>query len=280
MTDVLELDSDRELLERLPALHPDAHATLIVNRGRVPNADAFATAFRAARGMVSDFDGTAHAGNQWGDLRRHMTAAHRADDEADLKGYFVPGRTRTPREDIAFLCRSARRLVDSGLRREMIKTCARQAAPRHGAEELYASFGDEVAFVTYGVWEFVTDWADHHGIKAEAFGLRFDWSTFPLQRNATGFQLGTAVTEHNKGACREIFCAARNLDPNEVVVLGDAPTDLQMMSPDNLGVLLIPKIDPDQGRMAFRLAGLHEMWPRVAAVLVSDSLAPLAELRS
>ena len=90
------------------------------------------------------------------------------------------------------------------------------------------------------------------------------------------------MTNGNKCYLRDLFCARRQINPSNLLVLGDAPTDVLMMDPQNVGVLIIPKVDPDPGRMRYRLAGLKALWPRVSAVILtgqSGSLDPLIELR-
>ena len=275
----IELGSFDTLLEQLPDLHPHEHPAIVVNTAN-RSAPCFFDALRSARGLVADFDGTLHPGNQWAHLRACMTPEHRADDEADLARYFDPKRIRTTDDDLAFIFASARRLRESGLLKFTLATGTRDLPPRPGARALIVSFEGRTAVVSYGVWDWISRWTREHGVPVgDIFALRLEWNPLPLASDCIGMIPGTVITEGNKGYARDVFRAHHKLGHEQVLVIGDAPTDLQMMDPTNVGVLILPKLDPDPGRMKFRLAGLRELWPRVSAILIADTLEPLVELR-
>ncbi len=290
---LLEFRESAELVEALADLHPHEEPALIANVSN-RNAEQLLDDLRAADVLVSDFDGTVHPGNQWGDMRQCMLPAHRDADTEEAARYFAGDRTDFG--DLCFIYDSANRLIDSKLTWDVLGEHAKACEPRPGAVDLIRSFAPErVAFVSYGIREYIQCWMREHlairifqrGKKPSVFALQLEWrQEFQgfvrgiKYHECIGYLAETVVTEANKGFAGESFRALHRAPPERVLVLGDAPTDAKMMDPTNVGILIIPKVDPQPGRMASRLRALHDLWPRVSAVLVSDSLQPLADLRS
>jgi len=259
---------------------------IIVNAAHC-SVEEFRSAMRAARGLIGDFDGTFHIGNQWADVREMISPVFLAEAERELRAYLEGDTVRTDRDDIRFLLNSVGRLVGSGIHTEDFLTAARGRNPREGTAELINSFGDPLKFgdhvcvVSFGLYDYIDFWfhtlAGSRRSLVTVMALRLKWAGDGL---LDGCDVGTVVTDGNKGYMADVFRAQHKLEPDETVVVGDAPTDFQMMHPDNIGVLVVPHFDPEKDREKYRNNGLPKLWPRVSAVLVSDSLMPLARLRS
>lgn len=266
---------------------------LIVN-GLRGDADWFARSVRSAEAGVFDFDGTLHAGSQWSDVRTLLTPGHAAVDREEADLYFSRANGEpSPEEITRFLFNSVRRMAESKVAQRELIHLAECSPPRPGAVELLQSFDSEamqtfdprLAIVSFGLYDYIVAWCNAQGLVTPLIAstkLAFTpWTAgpegWPVVRGANPL---TFVGTHTKGYAAHAIVESFGVPMNRVLVVGDSPTDLHMMSEGNLAVLLLPHRDADPARLAFRLRGLSELWPRVAAVLVSDSLEPLASLRS
>ena len=248
-----------------------SESLLIVNEAYGTSQDV-RQAIARAKGLVTDFDGTLHPGNQWLHFRQVLLPELADQNQSRLEQYLARGE-KTDANDIAFIFSSCHSLKHSGLMREALKRCAQNAPPREGA--LMRSFDGRVQVVSFGIHDYIVEWLSHHDVRAQVAALRFLWEG----SNLAGFDPHTVVTDGNKGFMVQLFNAMHDLSQEEVIVLGDAPTDIQMMQPENISMLLIPSKDPQDGRQAFRMSALGDLWPRVRAILASDSLQPLVEMR-
>ncbi len=248
--------------------------------------DKFCADVAEADALVADYDASLHPGNHWNSMRALMTPDLRAADEADLAAYLDGGADRTDHDDIGFIFRSVERLEESVLTTDKLARAAAGYEPREGTVPFLMSFERQgeclsnVCVMSFGIRDFIHLWLERvmpylrHGMSVMA--LRLKWTGSCL----VGYEPHTVVSDGNKGFLADAFCASRGLAPGRTIILGDAPTDLEMLRPENIGILLVPKVDDEPARRAFRMRGLERLWPRVSAVLVSDSLTPLAELRS
>lgn len=268
-----EVSGHAELMELLPGLDPHDQ-TLIINAER-GDFDRFAVQVREARGLVTDFDGTVNNGNQWLAMRECMRS-DLAEEDAARAQWYMKTDSRTDREDIDFIFGSVHRLVESGLKSRTLVQYAHATDPRPCAVDLMKSFHGKAVVVSFGLADFIRAWLDRFGIGADIAALDLRW----VGEHLIGFHARTVVTDGNKGFMYDAFLAEHELRPDQVLAIGDAPTDIRMMRPEGLGVLVIPKVDPQPGRMESRMRGLADIWPCVSAVLVSNSLEPLAALRS
>ncbi len=281
------IDSYDQLIGVIASIHQDQECGLLIN-GQHNSYELFLTRFVGAIGVCADFDGTLHPGNQWAAMRTLMTPERIEAEKVDLAAYL----SRDDHDDLAdtaFILRSIGRL-QGAYRRDLLHL-AEGLIPREGVEELLMSFDSRnVAIVSFGVQDLINFWVKRHLRRedwesAAVFALRLKWfeqGEGHWHGRVAGCDPATVVSNGNKGYVRDVFCATRKFVPWELLVLGDAPTDVLMMHPDNVGVLIVPKVDPDPGRMAYRMRGLEKLWPRVSAVFVTDqtgSLKPLARLR-
>lgn len=274
-----------ELCSLLPGvLEEEGCHTLVYNANRWRSDRHVAGAVRATFGLVADNDGTVVAGSQWMDLRALMHDGHREDDEADAAAYFRG--ERSDEGDAAFLLRSVDRLVASGLTRGQVRGKARNQAPRRGTRELFASYGGgrSAAIVSYGLEGYIAEWASVHSVPVvEIFAAKLRWSGHEDADTLAGCDRATVVTEANKGKAREAFSHRLHLDGHEVMVVEDTPRMLaRMKHPHNVGVLVVPRRDPQSHRIPDRLRQLADpaLFHAIDLVLVSDSLEPLVSLRS
>jgi phosphoserine phosphatase len=278
----LSVGSAEELLDLLPRLRPEDHTVVVNNTHPLVGGggtDQFGRLVREARGLVADFDGTLHAGNQWAQVRELLTPEDRRADEADAACYFADPAAGNEIH-AAFILETVARLSRSRQGLHRVEELSGKLSPRPGVMVLFRSFSfNRSAIVSFGLYNVIRNWVWRYGLNAEAvsttiFALQLEWDGTRCSPN-----LGTIVSDGNKGYCRQVFCGARQLASERTLVIGDSPTDIFMMGPDVPGVFLIPRIDPQPGRMAHRMARVAEMWDRVACVLVSDSLEPLVEMR-
>lgn len=284
--DLLPVRSYELFMAAVISRPPDDMPTVLVN-GQHNSVDQFFTRIGQTIALDADFDGTKHPGNQWGAVRRLMTPQNVAGEQADLEAYLAR-QAHDNIEDVAFILRSVERM--RGISAQELHDLMPSLPPRPGAMELINGFNPaNVAITSYGTHDFIREWLRCHrrkGLKdlslVTIFALQLAWKRSPRGYVIDGCRPETVVTNGNKGYLRDLFCARRQINPSQLLVLGDAPTDVLMMAPQNVGVLIIPKVDPDPGRMKYRLEGLQALWPRVSAVLLtgqSGSLDPLVELR-
>jgi len=253
--------------------------TLLVNQSH-GHLDDFRRGVAEAEGFLTDVDGSVFAGNEWKLARDVMTAPLREADLADLQAY-ASGGERTDVDDIGFIFRSIARLQESHFSRGALRALAKQPA-REGAEGLIRSFGegggDMVCAVSYGMYDWIDGWFDHmlgQDHKVAIMALRLRWSG----RWLIGFDPATVVTDGNKGYMANVWRATCGLRAGRTMALVDSPTDLKMLHPEYVSVLIVPPNDPEAWRQKHRNDGFGLLWPRVSAVLVSDSLQSLVEMR-
>jgi phosphoserine phosphatase len=253
----------------------------------------FAESVRDAEAGLFDFDGTLHAGNQWKDIAKLMTEEDKVADRAEAAWYFArKDGEPTAEEIVRFGFNSIRRMASSGILRQDFKDASAASPPRPGAVGLLRSFPSDdrdspCAIVSFGMSTYILDWCAAHRVGeapiVASTSVRFSntrWIGGVIQHpKVIGANPLTFVGTHNKGHVAHAIVESFGVPMRRVLVVGDAPTDMHMMSAGNLAVLIVPHGDNDPDRVAFRLKGLAEMWPKVAAVLVSDSLAALAEMR-
>lgn len=277
--------SAEELAALLPGvLEEEGCHTLLYNGDRWRSDRQVAAAVRATFGLVADNDGTVIRGSQWTDLRRRIHDRFRPDDESDTDAYF--GGRRSDAGDIALLVRLVERLAASGLTRAHVREDAVRQIPRTGTRALFESYdhGNATAIVSYGTEAYIAEWSAAHGVPVrEIHAARLTWDARDDVHVLIGCERDTIVVAANKGKAREAFSHRLHLDGHEVLVLEDTPHMLaRMRHPNNVGVLLVPRHDPQPLRVADRLRELADprLFGAIDLVLVSDSLEPLVSLRS
>lgn len=91
-----------------------------------------------------------------------------------------------------------------------------------------------------------------------------------------GFHPNVVVSATKKTALLR-FMRLAEVQEHELLVMGDSINDFDMMLEKSLNILLIPPAEIDERLIAFRRGYLKHMWPRLSAILVSNSLFPLVE---
>lgn len=274
---VKEIKSFGAFMDVLPGLRPE-EPVVVVNQTH-NDYEGFRTGVAGAEAAILDFDGTVHAHNQWMKMRAIMRADLAEEDAEDARVAYFENPNRTQEETAQFLLRSVSRLVRSGVTRVQMHEEMRGLVPRRGTVELMRSF-EHVCFVSFGLRPNIASWLEHYmgmTVHVEALDLVFDTEApFSLR----GFIHNTIVVDHNKGDCSRSFQTTRGLDPSRVIVIGDAPTDLHMLESRNIGILVVPHVDAQEDRRRDRMSRLEDLWPNVSAVIVSDCLTPLADMRA
>lgn len=279
----LGVGSAEELVRLLPGvIEEEGHHTFLYNRARWRDDRQVASAVRGTFGLVADNDGTVIRGSQWVDLRRRLLDAFRPHDEADTDAYFRGDRSDAG--DVALLLRLVERLAASGVTRAHLREDAARQEPRAGTRALFDTYGrDATAIVSYGVEAYIAEWSAAHGIPVrEIHAARLTWRPRDDDHVVAGCERDTVVIASNKGRAREAFSHRLHLDGHEVMVLEDTPHMLAgMKHPNNVGVLVVPRRDPQPFRVAARMRELAnpELFGAIDLMLVSDSLEPLVSLR-
>lgn len=260
-------------------------SALIANRARGDFA-WFEGELRGTEALIADYDGTLIAGSQWKAVASLFPPDVEREDREEAAGYFARERGEPSVQDvIRFTAHSVRRMRVIGLHHAQIVRVAEQMVPRYGAVDLVRSYApDRAAIVSFGIHPFIQAWCVFHGIApmVAATHLRFNaaHAMLPVPGTVRGIDPLTMVTTHNKGYVAIAIGESFDVPGERTLVVGDSPSDMHMMGEDNLSVLVVPHADAEPERVRFRLRGIPEMWPRVAAVLVSDSLEPLVAMRN
>ena len=277
----MAVDSAKELVGLLAGLKEEENDdTLLLgprwDQGR------FARKARSARALVSDNDGTVIAGSQWLDMRTCMTETHQAADAEDAASYFRGDRT--DEGDVRFIFASVNRLRQSGVTECQLRRLAAEQKPRGGVQKLFRSFArGNTALVSFGLRSYPSAWADHHDVPVgEVHALNLTWREEDGMRVLDGCDASTVVTEATKGRARARFCAARNVEEQDVIVLEDTPRMLvRMRHADNLAILIIPRHGPQPMRTEERLRQLGEdgHFEGIDGFLVADDWHLLVAMR-
>ena len=260
-------------LMKIVMMEPERQV-LVVNRDHT-TAEVFERDLRAAKGGVFDFDGTVHAASQWIAMRECMTPECREQDAEGARLYFSQ-ENRKDHDDIDLIFGSIRRLIKSELKLDQMLDHVRLDVPRAGAPELVRSFRGRSMIVSFGIQDYIEAWLSFFDIPASVAALKLRWRNELLR----GFDARSVVIDGNKGIMYDAFLAEHQLNSQEVLVMGDALTDIQMMRRESIGVLVVPKFDPQSERQVHRMEHLESLWDRVSAVLLCDSLEPIVTLRS
>ncbi len=256
----------------------DVASYLVLNRAH-GGPEAFARRVRDAEVLLADFDGTLHPGSQWADLKAYMPPELAAEDRAQAEAFFRRERP-TLRDELALLFDAVRRMRAAGMTQQTIRKAAYSASiPRRGTRELFSSFVRNPLIVSFGIKPYIAEWCRANGLSCDVAALSFQFFGPPGKEEIADVDWHTAVVGSNKGFVADAYCTHLRVDPSRALALGDSPVDLSMMRPGNIGVLVVPRKDEDRVRDRYRRDGLARMWPSISAVLVSDSLEPLVELR-
>lgn len=273
---IVEIQSSCQFFERFRSLENQA-SVLFVNSARGLIAD-FTNRLRRVSGCVADFDGTLIPNIHWKILREAMSPEDQAAEEVQTGRYF--SSPDASEEQIrGFVLEGAGRLVRARLSLAALAAGVQRAPPRSGVVELLHSFGSigRVAVISLGVKQFIERWCINSGlVGVEVFALDLKWQSDVC----VGCWLESVVTDHNKGRWLRCFCDKNQLRPTDLLVLGDGWTDRELFSCGGLNVFVLPKTEPFTMLADSRLRAVRELWSdHLDAVLVSDSLEPLAAIR-
>lgn len=276
--EIIEIQSADDLFDHLD-VRRDARPYLAVNAA-LGGRDAFVERLRAADTLVTGFGGVLHPGNPWTNIVARMPHDLADANRAQARALFDTPNPSTAQE-FALLFADVDRMVRSSFTQKTVREIARRAhPPRVGAVTFVKSFAKERrCIVSFGVWDYIMAWGGSQFPWCDVAALRLDFA--PLDRyRLVGCHWQTAVVGSNKGLAADAFCARIGADPARVLAIGDSPTDLAMIHPGNVGILMLPHTDDDALRRQFRRDGIVRMWPRCSAVLVADTFDGLNALRA
>lgn len=276
-------ESMEELSDMIPRLAADTERdTALFNATRWRSEGRLAHAVQMTKAFVGDYDGTAIAGSHWAHLRARLREPHRSEDEADVAAYFRGARTDA--SDQEFLGRCAQRLVASRLARSVLDVDAARQLPRRGTQALFRSYAKHLtAIVSFGVRPYIERWSVLHDVGVgRIFALALTWDPHGDDEIASGWDPSTGIVEATKARALDLFSQVNGLDGHEVLVAEDTPRMLaRMKHPNNVGVLIVPRADPQEARAEERRRQLldPELFGAFDLVLVSDTLEPLVAMR-
>ncbi len=237
--------------------------------------------FRRNLGQVQvalyDADGTLYPGSMHNSLRELMSGDMQEAGKKLASLYF--NSTTTPLSRMQFLHGGFDRLRQSAISRNDFRNVATRLERREGLYELMKSFGRKNYIASYGYGDLIEDWAKVNELEqliSHIYALRFRWDE---NGQLIGRVLGTSTTEDNKGMVAIELISHLGIKPQQLLVLGDSPvTDLGMLK-EGMGVLIVSHAEKDVMRRTQLLRELASAWSHIDAILVSDSLMSLVEMR-
>ncbi|MFH1766951.1 MAG: HAD family hydrolase [Patescibacteria group bacterium] len=277
--EIVECDSFEALMELLPRLDASV-PTLIVNTKR-NSAGVLAMAVSRAKGVVADFDGTLHPGNEWQLVRGLLIPDLARAVEQDLQDtYYGATSIRSRETNEAFIFRTVDRMVESGVTLASLTDIGESLTPRSWVPEFLKSFNPyNVLIVSFGLDPVIVSWCRwYYSERASIAALLLRYSLTTPARVVGAIEDSVVVDETKPDRVR-IFRERRGFKPEETLVIGDSWTDLYMMEEGSTNILQLPSIDPQPGRMEERLASLRPGWARLNAIQLGNSFLPLAQVR-
>ncbi|MBI4438083.1 haloacid dehalogenase-like hydrolase [Candidatus Uhrbacteria bacterium] len=260
-----------DIVSRLPLLELEARAGLV-------------------KAGLFDFDGTLHAGNTWASVCSRLPDPQR-NQEAEIRKWYWSqvhnGRPQTSLEDPdwfhshmpfenqavvdgAWVASDVHAFVQAGFMREDFTRVALELGEREGAVPLLRLMGER-AIITFGLEPVALDWLKAHKVRAAVAGTRL---LFDERGRLTGHH-PNVVASSTKASAAKRFRELTGFEERELLVLGDAVTDVHMMTEGTFNVLLVPRRELDRKLQDYRENNLESMWDRLSAIVVSDSLVPL-----
>lgn len=242
--------------------------------------EQFQEDLRAAEGVIADFDGTLTSGNQWGPLMNLLDPKDAARNYADFQKCLRPGATFL--DEARQLLRSVQDLSEARMTRCHVDEIASEIVLRDSAIDLLRTFHrSRREVISWGIADVIERClCVRHDTRLHVNALRLRWAVSRfLAEDGVQFERGTLVTNKNKGVVREEATRAMGLDPGEVLVLADGPTDIEMISSDYLTVTIFPS-DDDRKRQAWREKGLYTLFDRSRAMVFGNSWKYLVDLRT
>ncbi|MBU4314805.1 haloacid dehalogenase-like hydrolase [Patescibacteria group bacterium] len=289
------------LMERIGS--SDAGTDMLIANNGIMSWRDLVVKVRQAQALGIDFDKTITRGDGMFDaIRRElMTPDCARRDEECARAYFG-GAHQSHFGCCDFLFGSIDRMIESRVDERRFESALCAIAPRDGAIEFMRTFNSSGAFtcavITFGLADWVERWfAFRHFMplsspteqeynpiaRQRIYGLRLHWDADGQLR---GYDPTTAITDFNKGLAFQAHCASCGVELCNALALGDSPiTDIGMLreatQSGGAGILLIPKTECAKLHANSRTGeALRSAFPSIAGFLVSDSLMPLADIRT
>jgi phosphoserine phosphatase len=160
----------------------------------------------------------------------------------------------------------------SGITEEQLDDVAKTLSPREGALELLRLM-DKRVVISFGIEQFIKSWLRHVDVSAAVAATRIIFDDAGLVNRCHINVVGAGSKKFVVKRFRDLS----HVREDHLLVVGDTVLDASMMSPSSFNVLIIPPNEIENQNSDFR-NNLPKMWDRLTAILVCDSLAPLAEL--
>ncbi len=242
-----------------------------------------------------DFDGTLITKAQWDEVAKLMPEDLRRRDREFIEWY-LEHRTDQDLPDTTLddpdwfhshLLDSNRTAAEGGSVAQFAHFCERsgitlgnlietgmELPPRDGAIELLKLFVLYV-IISYGIEHVIQGFAKAHGLDPHIVASRFKFREPDML--VMGHEYNVVVSS-TKPLAANRFRTLTGIADEEMLVVGDSVVDVEMMHPGGLNILVMPCKEANKKLTAFRNGNLAGMWPKLTAILYSDSLMPLVEL--
>jgi phosphoserine phosphatase len=273
--ELIDIDAGEQIISRIPVPQLMEHA------GQV-KAGAF------------DYDGTLTPTSQWKQVSARIPEELRAVDAANRDLYWSTPQDQDNGMDVsnpdwllghidprnrdiaegAWIAETIRLYSEGGITRENLREIAAGIPPRDGAVELLRLFDPRVV-ISFGMEQIIQDWLMFMDLTGTPVGA--SRLTFGADNVVHGCHINL-VASKTKAVAADRFRKLTGIQEHDLLVLGDSIVDAEMMQPGGLNLLIIPPDEADKKLEAFRNGHLAEMWDRLTAILLSNSLMPLVGL--
>ncbi|MFH1631851.1 MAG: hypothetical protein ABIA47_02390 [bacterium] len=268
--------------ERHLANAPKGRSVVVVNLMRRSGPE-FTQGVASAKALISDCDHTILDGNHW-DVVRGLVGLERArrNDEAVLAWM---KSDRTFKSECEFIFSTVELMIEAEVTLRELQEGTSKLSLRTGAKELIESFRreatkrhiDDVCFVSYGLHDAIKARMVLEGLFVNIRALKLEWTD---RGRLFGIDCDSVVVGTNKDEKTLGYMAERGYAANKFLVIADAPSDIGMYQEGTVNVMVLPMGDDVEAAFArFRSKGMPEMWPKLDAVIIGDSLEPLAMMR-
>ncbi len=258
-------------------------ARTILERGRMVDTAIF------------DFDFTlTRVRSQWHQVQIAHLAGELADHEDRDRDFYYGGKPTwgnespypkndawltdaecrdTSSEQAAYGTRTIMRWVAAGITREQLRSVGAHIELRDGARELFEVVENRIV-VSFGIEELIEACLDTNGLTAMVVANRLFYDEEGRIRSHHPY----VVVNATKKLIARRLLERTNTPPEHVLCIGDSIGDIEMAPPFGLNVLLLPR-DGVVGQIGkWRDGQLPQLWEKVRAVVVSDSLRPVLEI--
>ncbi|NBS41644.1 hypothetical protein EBS80_03205, partial [bacterium] len=176
-------------------------------------------------------------------------------------------------EQAAYGTRTMMRWAAAGITRDQLRSVGARIELRDGVRELFDAIPNRT-IVSFGVEDLIESCLDANRLTATVVANRLFYGEDGRVRSHHPH----VVVNATKRLIAHRLLERGNVPPEHVLCVGDSIGDIEMAPPFGLNVLLLPR-DALEGQIGkWRDGQLPQLWEKVRAVVVSNSLLPVWEL--